>query len=105
MPQDIVDAWFAAGLTDRRIRRDLVKYCRTKFDGAELIRATNRLADFAGPALVLWSANPVMPADHGDRLAALLPKGELRHVDDAYVLVMLDQPERTAQEIGAFLHS
>lgn len=46
-----------------------------------------------------------MPADHGDRLAALLPKGELRHVDDAYVLVMLDQPERTAQEIGAFLSS
>jgi pimeloyl-ACP methyl ester carboxylesterase len=105
VPQDIVDAWFAAGLTDRRIRRDLVKYCRTKFESAELIRATNRLADFTGPALVLWSANPVMPADHGDRLAALLPNGELRHVNDAYVLVMLDQPEPTAKEIGAFLRS
>jgi pimeloyl-ACP methyl ester carboxylesterase len=103
VPQDIVDQWLAAGLADRRIRRDLVKYCRTKFDGKDLTRATNRLADFTGPALVLWSENPVMPADHGDRLAALLPHGELRQVHDAYVLVMLDQPEQTAREIAAFL--
>jgi pimeloyl-ACP methyl ester carboxylesterase len=105
VPQDIVDAWMAAGLGDRRIRQDLVKYCRTKFDDADLIRATNRLADFSGPALVLWSRNPVMPAEHGERLADVLPQGELRHVDDAYVLVMLDQPEQTAKEIGAFLKS
>ena len=51
----------AAGLADRRIRQDLVKYCRTKFDKADLIRATNRLADFDGDVLVLWSRNPVMP--------------------------------------------
>ena len=103
VPQDIVDAWMAAGLGDRRIRQDLVKYCRTKFDDADLIRATNRLADFSGPALVLWSRNPVMPAEHGERLADVLPQGELRQVDDAYVLVMLDQPEQTAKQIGAFL--
>ena len=38
--QDIVDAWLAPGLADRLVRRDLVKYCHTKFDKAELIRAT-----------------------------------------------------------------
>jgi pimeloyl-ACP methyl ester carboxylesterase len=103
VPQDIVDAWTAAGLADRRIRRDLVKYCRTKFDGDDLIRATNRLTDFHGQALVLWSRNPVTPGDHGQRLAALLPKSQLRQVDDAYVLVMLDQPAPTAQAIGEFL--
>jgi pimeloyl-ACP methyl ester carboxylesterase len=103
VPQDIVEAWLSAGLADKEVRRDLVKYCRTKFDDAELIRATNRLADFDGPALVLWSHNPVMPADHGERLAAVLPKGQLQFVDDAYVLVMLDQPEQTARAIGAFL--
>jgi pimeloyl-ACP methyl ester carboxylesterase len=102
VPQDIVDDWMAPGLADRRVRRDLVKYCRTKFVKADLIRATNRLADFAGPAMVLWSRNPVMPDDHATRLAELTG-GTLRYVDDAYVLVMLDQPERTAREIGAFL--
>ena len=103
IPQDVIDAWTAPGLADVRIRRDLLKYARTKFDKADLIRATTRLAEFEGPALVLWSHNRVMPAEHGERLAALLPKGELRVVDDAYVLVMLDQPERTASEIAAFL--
>jgi pimeloyl-ACP methyl ester carboxylesterase len=104
IPQDIVDAWMSAGLADKRIRRDLVKYCRTKFVGAELIRATNSLKDFTGPALVLWSRNPVMPDEHATRLAELTG-ATLHYVDDANVLVMLDQPERTAQAIGAFLGS
>jgi pimeloyl-ACP methyl ester carboxylesterase len=102
VPQDIVDEWMAAGLADRRIRKDLVKYCRTKFDKADLIRATNRLADFDGEVLVLWSRNPVMPDDHATRLAGLTG-GALRYIDDANVLVMLDQPEQTARQIGAFL--
>ncbi len=102
VPQDIVDEWMAAGLADRRIRQDLVKYCRTKFDKADLIRATNRLADFDGGVLVLWSRNPVMPDDHATHLAELTG-GTLRYIDDANVLVMLDQPEQTALEIGAFL--
>jgi pimeloyl-ACP methyl ester carboxylesterase len=104
IPQDIVDTWLAAGLADRRIRRDLVKYCRTKFDKADLIRATNRLADFDGDVLVLWSRNPVMPDDHATRLAELTG-GTLRYIDDANVLVMLDQPEQTAAELGKFLAS
>jgi pimeloyl-ACP methyl ester carboxylesterase len=104
VPQRIVDEWLAAGLTDPRVRRDLVKYCHTEFDKDHLIRATEALAGFEGPALVLWSDNPVMPAEHGRRLAELLPRGQLRHVDDAYVLTMLDAPEQTAKEIGAFLN-
>jgi pimeloyl-ACP methyl ester carboxylesterase len=102
VPQDIVDEWLTAGLADRRIRQDLLKYCRTKFDKADLIRATNRLAGFDGGVLVLWSRNPVMPDDHATHLADLTG-GTLRYIDDANVLVMLDQPEQTALEIGAFL--
>jgi pimeloyl-ACP methyl ester carboxylesterase len=104
VPQDIVDEWIAGGLADRRIRQDLVKYCRTKFVRSDLIRATNSLKDFDGDVLLLWSRNPVMPDDHATRLTQLTD-GKLRYVDDAYVLIMLDQPERTAAEIGAFLTS
>ena len=103
VPQGVAEQWVAAGLADREIRRDLVKYCRTRFDKADLIRATQRLAAFEGPALVLWSENPVMPVEHGRRLADLLPHGRLTMIDDAYVLVMLDQPEHTAAAIGEFL--
>ena len=103
VPQAVVEQWVAGGLENPLIRRDLVKYCRTRFDKADLIRATQRLADFDGPALVLWSDNPVMPVEHGRRLADLLPHGRLMMIDDAYVLTMLDQPERTAAAIGEFL--
>jgi pimeloyl-ACP methyl ester carboxylesterase len=105
VPQDIVEDWTAGGLADARVRRDLVKYCRTRFDGPDLIRATERLRDFDGPALVLWTRNPVMPAAHGERLKTLLPKATLRFIDEAYVLVMLDQPQRTAAAIGEFLEA
>jgi len=103
VPQPIFDNWVQAALADKAVRRDLVKYCRTTFVDEDLIRATNRLAEFDRPALVLWTDNPVMPAGHGRRLADLLPQGRLQTIDDAYVLVMLDQPERTAAAIGQFL--
>ncbi len=102
IPQRIVDAWFATGLEDARIRRDLVKYCRTKFVKPDLVRSTERLEDFDGDVLVLWSHNPVMPDEHAARLAGLT-NGTLRYIDDANVLIMLDQPAQTAREIGAFL--
>jgi pimeloyl-ACP methyl ester carboxylesterase len=102
VPQHIVDRWFEVALRDKAIRQDLIRYCRTRFDRADLVRATRRLADFEGDVLVLWSHNPVMPDRHAAELAALT-NGTLRYVDDAHVLIMLDNPEQTAREIGAFL--
>jgi pimeloyl-ACP methyl ester carboxylesterase len=102
IPQDIIEAWTNAGIADVRIRRDLLKYARTRFDKSSLVRATNRLADFSGDVLVLWSRNRVMPVAHAEALAELTG-GTLRYVDDAKVLIMLDQPEETARAIGEFL--
>ena len=102
IPQRIVEQWFENALRDKAIRRDLIKYSRSRFTKTELIRATERLADFDGEVLVLWSDNPVMPKDHAARLTALT-NATLRFVDDARVLIMLDQPERTADALAAFL--
>ncbi|ANW64485.1 alpha/beta hydrolase [Mycobacterium sp. djl-10] len=102
VPQPVADAWLTAGIADVRIRRDLVKYCRTRFDKADLVRATESLAAFAGDVLVLWTRNPVMPERHAHRLAQLTG-ARLEWIDDAGVLVMLDQPEQTAAAIARFL--
>ncbi len=102
VPQYVVDGWFDKALQDKGIRRDLVKYARSRLDASDLIRATRSLAHFRGDVLVLWSHNPVMPDRHASALAELTG-ATLRWVDDAHVLVMLDQPEQTAREIGAFL--
>ncbi|MBY0285804.1 MAG: alpha/beta hydrolase [Mycobacteriaceae bacterium] len=102
IPQHIIEAWTNAGIADVRIRRDLLKYARTRFDKSSLVDETNRLADFSGDVLVLWSRNRVMPVAHAEALAELTG-GTLRYVEDAKVLIMLDQPEETARAIGEFL--
>lgn len=102
IPQPIVDHWFGNALQHSALRRDVIRYARSRFVNSELVRATESLARFDGDVLVLWSHNPVMPDRHARRLAELT-NATLRYVDDAHVLIMLDQPEQTAREIGAFL--
>ena len=104
VPDELVRGWTEPMLRDPLIRRDLLAYCRTRFDKAQLIRDTEAVRGFTGEALVLWSPdNRVMPAEHGRRLAALLPRGRYAEIPGAFVLSMLDEPEAVAREIGRFL--
>jgi pimeloyl-ACP methyl ester carboxylesterase len=106
IPDSIIKAWTDPGLASADVRRDVLTYCRTKFDNAALIAATETLRDFTGPALIIWAPDTnVMRREHGQQLADLLPKGALAEVDDAYVLIMLDQPQRTAELISEFLQN
>jgi len=67
------------------------------------LRAVRRLPGFNRPALVVWaSQDRVMPAEHGRRLAGLLPQARLTEVDDSYTLIPLDQPARLARAIQDF---
>jgi hypothetical protein len=43
-----------------------------------------------------------MPREHGSRLAASLPVGQLVEVEDSYTLIPLDRPARLAEVIGEF---
>ena len=107
IPDDIITAWTEPGLASAGVRRDVLTYGRgTDYGKAALIANTEKLRQFTGPALVLWAPETrVTPRDHGRRLVDLLPQGRLVEVDDAYVLIMLDQPERTAELITEFLQT
>jgi pimeloyl-ACP methyl ester carboxylesterase len=99
--------WLRPVLTQPPIRRDTVRVLRSVAAGRDLLTdAAGRLADFDRPALVVWaSADRVMPPEHGRRLAALLPHGQLIEVDDSYTLIPLDQPARFAQLVREFTHA
>ena len=92
-------------LTSPEIRRDIVRTLRAAAaDTRFLVPAAARLADFRRPTLIAWaSEDRVMPPEHGRRLAALLPQGQLTEIDDSYTLIPLDQPARLAQVIGDFI--
>jgi pimeloyl-ACP methyl ester carboxylesterase len=91
-------------MTQPEIRRDAVRTLRAAAaDTGLLLEAADNLPGFNHPALVVWaSGDRVMPAEHGQRLAQLLPQGQLIEVDDSYTLIPLDQPARFAQIIRQF---
>jgi len=103
IPREITDAWLRPLLSQREIRRDLLKYLR-HYNKGDLLAAAERLRSFDRPALVIWALEDrVMPPAHGRRLAALLPHGQLIEIADSYTLIPEDQPGELARAIRQFV--
>jgi pimeloyl-ACP methyl ester carboxylesterase len=103
IPHEITDAWLRPLLTQRKIRRDLLKYLHN-FNKGDLLAAAERLRSFDRPALVIWAKEDrVMPPEHGRRLAELLPHGQLIEIADSYTFIPLDQPGELARAIRQFV--
>lgn len=82
IPTDITDRWLHPLITQGYATRDLRKYARSA-EATQIVQACERLRGFDQPALVVWAAEDhMMPADHGRRLADLLPRGELVEIAD-----------------------
>jgi len=97
--------WMRPVLTQPGIRRDTVRVLRAAAaDKRLLVTAAERLPEFKHPALVVWaSEDRVMPPEHGQRLAGLLPEARLVEVADSYTLIPLDQPARFAEAVREWL--
>ena len=103
LPQDLVRRWLRPLRTQRAVRRDVRSYVRTT-DGDELEAIVDDLAALEVPTLVAWTTDGrMMPAEHGPRLAELLPHGHYAEIADARVLVQLDQPATVAGLIRRFV--
>ncbi len=104
VPHAVMDAWLRPALTQRAIRRDLLKYVRPIPSKAELLEWAERQRAFDRPVLIAWAAEDrVMPPEHGRRLAALFPRGRLVEIPDSYTLIPEDQPTKLATHIRAFV--
>ena len=99
IPDELVDRWLGRALADERVLGDLSKYVRSTGQGRrDLIAATEHLGSFEGPVTVIWSPEDrVMPLAEGRKLAGSFPDARLETVDDSYVLIPLDQPERLSR--------
>jgi pimeloyl-ACP methyl ester carboxylesterase len=102
VPDEVMDGWLRPALTQREVRRDLLKYLRT-VDKRDTLQAAERLRSFERPALVVWAEEDrVMPPEHG-RLAELLPRGRLIEIDDSYTLIPEDRPVELSRVIQDFV--
>jgi pimeloyl-ACP methyl ester carboxylesterase len=103
IPPEIRESWFGGLRESRDLRRQTRRFLRS-VDVAELKSATERLPAFDKPALVVWAREDrIMPTEHAERLAELLPKaGDVVWIDDSYTLIALDQPAALAEAIRDF---
>jgi pimeloyl-ACP methyl ester carboxylesterase len=102
-PPEIASGWVEPGLRDSGVRRDFGKaFAATR--PAQTLEAARRLPEFGKPALVVWSTERtrIYPLAHGERLAQLLG-APLELVDDSYIYVPEDRPERLAELIDGFV--
>jgi pimeloyl-ACP methyl ester carboxylesterase len=95
--------WVTPYLTDPAVREDVARFARG-WHAADLADVATRLPAFDRPVLVCWaSADRFFRIALGRRLAETFPRGRLVEVPDAGTFLPLDQPDRLAAEIVAFL--
>lgn len=104
VPDELMREWLEP-LKRSEIRRDVRKYAGAAMKGKrDLEAATEALPSFERPVLVVWDTEgPMMPNEHGRRLAEAFPDGRLVELPDCFTLIPEDQPERLATAIRRFV--
>ena len=102
-PAEVLEGWTRPAITNPGVRRDVKKVLRG-VDRKHTLAAAERLGAFDRPVLIAWAAGDrVFPMADAQKLASILPRAELRTVQDSYAFVPEDQPEELARLIGEFL--
>lgn len=103
VPDEVTDAWLDGFLHSPAIRRDVMKTLRA-IDRADTLRAAQDLHAFDRPALIAWAPEDrFFPWRLAERLAGDIPGARLERIEDSYAFTPIDQPQRTAELIAAFV--
>lgn len=100
---DLVRSWCTPITRDAGIRRDALKFMGGA-DKRYTLDAATRFSEFSKPVLLLWPPKcRFFKYSLAERLAAAFPDARLVPVEDGATFLSLDQPERVATEIAAFI--
>ena len=103
LDDELLDSWVRPGLEDAGVRRDTRKFIQG-ISPSQTVNAASDLGRFDAPTLFAWA-----PEDRwfrisdAERLAASMPDARVERIGDAKTFVPLDQPERLAELITAFV--
>jgi pimeloyl-ACP methyl ester carboxylesterase len=103
LESELLADWVRPGLEDPAIRRDGRKFLRNS-SPAQTVQAARDLERFQAPTMFAWA-----PEDrwfriaYAERLAAAMPNARVERIANAKTFVSLDQPERLAEVISAFV--
>jgi pimeloyl-ACP methyl ester carboxylesterase len=99
---DQTRAWVEPCLRNPAIRQDVARFAR-KVDPQDLNAASNALAGFGGPALLVWgTGDRFFKLDQANRLAGVFADARLAEVEGGRTFIPHDEPARLAGEIAGF---
>jgi pimeloyl-ACP methyl ester carboxylesterase len=95
-------SWIEPALHSRPIRREIASIL-TGISKRYTLAAAEHFGHFTKPVLIAWAPEDrFFKLRYGERLASAFPDARLELIEDSYTFVPIDQPERTAELIGAF---
>jgi pimeloyl-ACP methyl ester carboxylesterase len=95
-------SWIEPALSSKAIRREVASLL-TGISNSYTLRAAEIFPEFTKPVLIAWAPEDrFFKLPYGERLASAFPNSRMELIEDSYTFVPIDQPERTADLIGAF---
>jgi pimeloyl-ACP methyl ester carboxylesterase len=103
IPDELVASWMKPGLSDPGVKHD-AKKVTAGMNKRYTLEAAEKLSSSELPVLLTWApGDRFFPIRYAERLAKETPNARLVQIPDAKTFVPLDQPQRLAEEIAAFL--
>jgi pimeloyl-ACP methyl ester carboxylesterase len=95
-------SWIDPALTSKDVRDQLAALLRG-ISSRYTLQAAERFGEFTKPVLIAWAPEDrFFKLRYAERLAQAFPDARLELIEDSYTFVPIDQPQRTAELIGAF---
>lgn len=105
IPAELIASWLRPATADGGVMHDLKKVT-AGMDKRHTLAAAERLRDSDLPIRLLWApGDRYFPISYAERLASEARNAEIVQIPDAKTFVPLDQPQRVADEIAAFVDS
>jgi pimeloyl-ACP methyl ester carboxylesterase len=105
IPADLIASWMEPGLHDPGVKRD-AKKVTAGMNKRYTLEAAEKLRGSELPLLFAWApGDRFFPISYAKRLADEMPNARIVEIPDAGTFVPLDQPQRLAAEIAAFVSS
>jgi len=103
IPPELVASWMQPGLHDSGVKRD-AKKVTAGMNKRYTLEAAEKLRSSELPVLLTWApGDRFFPIKYAQRLAAETPNARLVEIPGSSTFVALDQPQKLADEIAAFV--
>lgn len=103
LPPELIASWMAPATSDRSIFRDLKKVT-AGMNKRYTEEAAEKLSASGLPLLLAWApTDKVFPLKYAERLAGEVEGAKIVEIPDSRTFVPIDQPQRLADEIAAFV--